>query len=830
MVLQVMPAGIPFGASGYTINNAIWLDGSADYLTNTFAGAGNNKTGTVSFWIKRNETGATHQLFHARSTSGSSQLNINSSNVLYWRLEDTAGAQVGQLTSTQVVRDLTAWMHVVVNFDTTNATAGNRMRMYINGSEVTDFSADVNPSLNADSTISDAAAHYIGATHTPTDYADCYLAEYIYIDGTQLDASSFGETDDQGNWVPVDPSGLTFGTNGFWLDFAVAPGTSNGAGTDVSGNGNHFTETSLTAAQQVTDVPTNTADDGEGNYAKISDLFTREANSYSSPAGSITVSNAGRTVLFSNGGTNPLCISTCILEPGNKYHVEWDTDAWGSDSITLASVWLLPITTLVNTTDLNAAGGKGYYISSWNPSRGIGANTAFDGSTLTSTAAGDAWGVGEVLSLDIDMSTIGSTNIIHKLDGGTVATDNGLAFLDVPYLVCPQVQSNGANRTWQGTFNFGDTAFATTPETDHVGISTAALSTPTVTDPSAYFASLLYTGNGTAVGSGGNVITGAGFQPDFVWIKNRDAADSHMLFDAVRGTTKYFSSDSLNNEATDTETIDSFDADGFTVGSNVAVNTNTENYVAWCFKADNTSGSSNTDGTITATVAAGTGFSIGTYSGNATSGATVGHGLSAAPDFIIVKQLTGASTQRPIVYHSSEGETKNGFLDLANAFQTSTAAWNDTAPTTSVFSLGNDNFCNGSSRTYGFYAFAKTPGLIGIGSYVGNGSADGAYVVVDDGGSGFRPAFLLIKNVSTAVTNWQLFDAARDPYNAVDGQLLANATSAESTGTERVDFTSNGFKLRISTGDINNSGDTIIYLAFAEYPFGGSGVAQARAR
>jgi hypothetical protein len=181
---------------------------------------------------------------------------------------------------------------------------------------------------------------------------------------------------------------------------------------------------------------------------------------------------------FDQGGTNPLCITTAVMEPGSKYHFEWVTDAWGSDAITWSGVWLIPVSTLTGASDINASGAKAYYIATWTPSRGIGSNTAFNGTTLTSIAAADAWGVGEVLSLDIDMSTIGATGIIAKLDGGMVANNSGLAFNDEPYVVCPQVQSNSANRTWKGTFNFGDRAFDTTPEADHVGISTLSYAAP----------------------------------------------------------------------------------------------------------------------------------------------------------------------------------------------------------------------------------------------------------------------------------------------------------------------------------------------------------------
>jgi hypothetical protein len=239
-------------------------------------------------------------------------------------------------------------------------------------------------------------------------------------------------------------------------------------------------------------------------------------------------------------------------------------------------------------------------------------------------------------------------------------------------------------------------------------------------------------------------------------------------------------------------------------------------------------GSANTDGSITSTVsaAAHSGFSIGTYTGTGAS-ATVGHGLSSAPAMIIVKDRDAANEWS--VYHSELGPGKDLQLESTANANTNAALWNNTAPTASVFSVSTIARQNASGNSLVFYAFAKTPGLIGIGSYLGNGSTEGPYVVVDDGGSGFRPAFLLIKCSSAGTTNWNILDAARDTYNPMDKGLRANSTIAEFTG-QTMDFTANGFKLRLSGSDYNTNGETYIYLAFAEYPFGGDGVAQAKAR
>ena len=831
---SILFGGFTGPTAGYVPAGAIWLDGSADYLTWTPSGAGDSqRTFTLSAWVK--PINPSFDNIMSCGTTGTAD-----SDNMALRFTTNGALQHGAFPTTNVLitsayhRDPTAWMHVVGVCDTTDGTATNRLKLYVNGVEVTAFATDnraSNPTLNEDMAWGRAIAIQIGRDFgggAPTAYYEGYMAEVIYLDGVAAAVTDLGKFDTKGNWVPIDPSGLTFGTNGFWLDFS----NSAALGTDASANGNNFTVNSMSSANSTSDRPADDAENDLGNYNTVSTLFTREVSSYSSPAGSITTSNANLTVDFQNGGTNPLCITTQVLQPGKKYHFEWTTDVWGSDAITYVSVWLFPEKALKNTTDINVAGVYHYGIYTWNPSRGVGSSTNFNGSSLTSISASDAWGVGEVLSLDIDMSTVGSTTVVAKLDGVTLATDSSLAFLDEPYVICPQVQSNAANRTWKGTFNFGASAFATTPLTDHVGVYTSILPAPTVTDPSAYFQSLLYTGTGAELAVTG-FTDGAGnnITPDFVWVKDRDFNTNHQLVDAVRGATYELNPNLGNTESTVAQGVKSFDSGGFTLGTDAGYNDPGTTYVAWCLKAGG-AGSSNTDGSTTSTVsvAAHGGFSIGTYPGTG-SAATVGHGLSRAPEWVIVKMTAGTGTQNWTVFQ------KNIFDGASNAYiilnlpdaSTSGASFSSTAPTASVFSVGNDA-TNQSSSTFVFYAFAKTPGFIASGKYTGNGSTDGPYVVVDDGGSGFRPAFVLIKNSSNATGyDWQIVDATRDPYNPANKNLSPNLITAEGSGLN-IDFTANGFKPRVSSNSVNASGNTYIYLAFAEYPFGGDGVAQAKAR
>ena len=339
--------------------------------------------------------------------------------------------------------------------------------------------------------------------------------------------------------------------------------------------------------------------------------------------------------------------------------------------------------------------------------------------------------------------------------------------------------------------------------------------------PSDYFNTVLYTGNGTAIGSGGNAITGVGFQPDWLWIKNRSNTTVHHLQDVVRGSTKALYSNLTNAEGTSAENVNSFDSDGFTVGSGTGVNTNAENFVAWNCLADNTSGSSNTDGSITSTVSANTtsGFSIVSYTGNGTAGATIGHGLNAVPDWIVVKRRN--TTDSWGVYHSantSEPETDVLTLNTTNATADSNTRWNDTAPTSSLFTVGTDGGMNGNGSTYIAYCFAEKKGFSKFGSYTGNNSNDGTFVY-----TGMKPAWVLIKRINSPA-NWILKDNKRDSYNVATQTLLPNSSSAEYNdgAYNTIDFLSNGFKLRggsSGVGNDTNASEPYIFMAFAENPF-----------
>jgi len=335
-----------------------------------------------------------------------------------------------------------------------------------------------------------------------------------------------------------------------------------------------------------------------------------------------------------------------------------------------------------------------------------------------------------------------------------------------------------------------------------------------INKPTDYFNTKLYTGTGSQL-----AVTGVGFQPDWIWFKNRGTTNSHGLQDVVRGfnttgiqSTNGSDADPAFNGST-LGYVSAVGSDGFTVEAGGCANASGNNYVAWNWLADNTSGSSNTDGSITSTVSANTtsGFSIVSYLGNSNASKTIGHGLGTAPSMIITKDRD--NTRNWCVYHKSLGATKFLRLNLTNASATSTGRWNDTEPTSSVFTVGDDAE-TGNAFNYVAYCFAEKKGFSKFGSYTGNGSADGPMVY-----TGFKPAWIMIKNTNVS-NNWVMHDNKRKTFNPNGTYFYPNSNSAEvNYDPYSIDLLSNGFKTRNNNDQWNSSGNTFIYMAFAESPF-----------
>ena len=329
----------------------------------------------------------------------------------------------------------------------------------------------------------------------------------------------------------------------------------------------------------------------------------------------------------------------------------------------------------------------------------------------------------------------------------------------------------------------------------------------TIDDPTIHFNTKLYTGTGSS-----NAVTGVGFQPDWVWIKNRSTTGNHALFDVINGVTKYVNSNTNYGLQTSAPTVTSFDSDGFTVGSSADLNGSGNSIASWNWLAGG-SASSNSNGSITSSVSANTtaGFSIVRFSGTGSLG-TVGHGLGAVPDVLFFKRLdtTGAWAS----YHKPLGATKYMRLDSTSAQITASDEFNDTEPTSTVFTVATDGGVNASGTDNMLvYCMTEIKGYSKFGSYTGNGDVDGTFVY-----TGFRPAWVMTKE-SSGTGHWRIRDNKRfDQANPIDKVLYANASTTE-TDEDNTDFLSNGFKLRTTGGENNGSGDTYIYLAFAESPF-----------
>ena len=330
----------------------------------------------------------------------------------------------------------------------------------------------------------------------------------------------------------------------------------------------------------------------------------------------------------------------------------------------------------------------------------------------------------------------------------------------------------------------------------------------TIDKPTDYFNTVLYTGNGST----GHAITGVGFQPDLVWLKCRPQARNHRWIDIIRGVGKHLESDNTDAEESPADGLTAFGSDGFTVGNTGGYNNSSENFVAWNWLASNTT-ASNSDGSITSTVSANqtAGFSIVSYTGTSST-ATVGHGLAVTPSMIIVKNRS--ATQNWIVYHQAIGNTGALYLNATNATDTASGWFNNTSPTSSVFTVGTYDAINGSSHNLIAYCFAEKKGYSKFGSYTGNGSSNGSYIHL-----GYKPSFVMVRDPNNA-ENWLMYDNKRPGFNLTNNHLMANTTDVEVASTANtMDLLSGGFKIRSTNNGLNRSGGTFLYMAFAESPF-----------
>jgi len=339
--------------------------------------------------------------------------------------------------------------------------------------------------------------------------------------------------------------------------------------------------------------------------------------------------------------------------------------------------------------------------------------------------------------------------------------------------------------------------------------------------PSTFFDTKLYTGTGNS-----NAITGLGFQPDWVWLKSRSADKHNNLYDVVRGATKEIYSNLTNAQSTDAQSLKSFDSNGFTVGTGTDQNDNGVTFASWNWKAG-TAVSGTTTGSGTGKAYSGSvnttaGFSIITYLGNGSAGHSIPHHLGVTPEIIITKRLSDAGEW--YVFSTGMGNTKHMRLNQTGAEDTANTIWNNTSPTSSVFTVGTNGDVNGNNNPIIAYSFNSVQGYSKMGEYIGNGNADGPFIY-----TGLKPAFVMIKRTIGGTDNWVIYDNKRSPFNEANENLVANSSSPTNTGI-KIDMLSNGFKCRVTEGNTNVSGNTYTYMAFAENPFVASNYNVATAR
>lgn len=782
---------------GYTISKSLRFRSSASaYLSRTPGTSGNKQKWTFSAWIKRGVIGSpVGGLF---GTIGASNTGIQLAfglNSVPDSLSYTING-VANTSTTAVFRDPSAWYHIVFAFDSTQANAANRLIGYVNNVSYTFSSNIVVQNNNYD--INNTVAHYIGTQGTTTNPFDGYMTDINFIDGQQLTPSSFGETDSLTSvWKPKQFSG-TYGTNGFYLKFtdvATTSGSNAGLGKDFSGNGNYWTTNNISVTSGATydsmkDVPTLT-DANTANYAVLNPI---------DKAGSGTLVDGNLKYTTSSATFDPIR-ATIAVSSGKWY---WEVNCI-SQSGTSTNQFLFgiasPSSVLSSTWYVGKeATGYAYY-----GTNGQKYNNDIGSSYGASFTSGDLIGV----ALDLDAGTL----TFYKNN-----TSQGTAFTGISGTFSPAYSDGGTSGDTTVSINFGQQPFTYTPPTGYKALNTYNLPDSTIVAGNKYMDATTYTGNASSPRS---ITNAGGFKPDFVWIKNRSTTNWNNLFDSVRGSGKTLYSNATTAEASNSSTgyLSAFNSDGFavTTGSSDAsdVNANTNSYVGWQWQAGQGSTSSNTSGSITSTVSvnASAGFSIVTYTGTGAN-ATVGHGLGVAPKFIIVKERSAANDWR--TYHASVGNTGGVVLNLSVSFVTDSSYWNNTSPTSSVFSIGTNTGTNASGQTFVAYCWSEIDGFSKFGSYTGNNSTDGPFIY-----TGFRPKFILFKSSNNAA-GWMIADSSRSPYNVSAAALFPSSSNSEYTVASDVaiDFLSNGIKIRGQGGETNYySGGTYIYIAFAENPF-----------
>jgi len=773
---------------GYQISRSVRVRGSASaYFSRTLSASSTSTTTyTWSGWVKRGALGAARAtVLYCGNTAGTGNMILieffsDALRVLF----DGAGST--GLTTTAIYRDPSAWYHIVLAYDSTQATASNRARLYVNGTPITVFTVASYPALNQ--AILAGSGNIQNIALTSTNQFDGYYTELNLIDGYPTVASVtynattwaalnvatlFGETNPvTGVWQPKRYTG-TYGTNGFYLNFSDNSGaTATTIGKDYSGNGNNWTPNNISVTAGSTydsmiDVPTQWADggNGRGNYCTLNPLVA------SGLSGGGTINNGNLRVSGAAAVSNAYARGTMTLS--GKFYAEFSFDVVNAT----ASIGV----------DVVTATAGALNTSSTNVSYRSGGNRRVLG---TETAYGASWVANDIIGVAVDTAANTVEFFKNGTSQGVITSSAFFAQGD-----CVFAMSKDDVGSPNGFANFGQRPFSYTPPTGFRALNTQNLPTPTILKGNQYFDATTYTANG-----GVQTVTNSGaMQPDLVWTKPRSAAFSNILNDSVRGAQLLLLTNTTGAEGTDANYLTAFNSNGFSLGTNNYANGTT--MIGWQWKEGATQG-----------------FDIVTYTGNSTASRTIAHSLGVTPSMIIVKNRS--AVQNWPVAHTSLAANNLLLLDTTNA--TISAGTRLLLGNSSTFTVGDAadyGITNQTSQNYVAYLFAAVAGFSRFGSYTGNGSAtgDGPFVFC-----GFRPRWVMLKS-STVTGSWLIYDTSRNTANVMNLGLYPNTSGAQATETLNIiDTLSNGFKIRGAGGTdpaINSNGATIIYAAFAENPF-----------
>jgi hypothetical protein len=780
--------------SSAKITRSIRLDAASNaVLARTYAGASATsnarRKATFSMWVKRANTVNFHGLAGFNySGAGASQ------NIFFAAIQAGGRIEIAQQTSnsfdfdlisTRIFRDPTAWYHIVFQIDTTQATSSNRIKLWVNGDQITAFDTASYPSLNFDTHLGLASNNRIGsmdgggAVYLPLDG---YVADFIYLDGQTQVATDFGKIDaSTGAWVPKTYNGV-YGQHGFRLDFSdSSAATSAAIGADRSGNANNWTPSNVSVAlgfgnDSSLDSPSTYSDGstGRGNYCTLNAL---------SVASGITISNGALSASKTSSSSTPSVYGSQSVSSGKWY---WESAYDAFSGITYVGVTKIPNSTLHTDGRFTDNANEGYAYRSDGQKETGGTAASYGTSYVAST---DIIGV----ALDMDNGRVFfSKNGVWQNSGDPAAGTNA-AYTGLVGDFSPAWSIGVASNSFTLNVNFGQQAhdsvnvFKYAPPIGFRALCTANLPTPVIGVSPTAFGAVAYTGTGSS-----NSISSLSFQPGLVWIKQRSgASDSHALYDSVRGTTKRLATDLTDAEATVAQGVTAFNSNGFTVGTDGSVNESGVSFIAWCWRESPSNG-----------------FDIVSYTGTGAS-QSVAHSLGAVPSLIVVKARNAATNSGWFVYHDDIPSPQSNALFLnTSAGTASSTAWNSTQPDASNFTAGSD--ISENTIPYVAYLWSEIAGFSKIGSYIGNGSSDGPFVFC-----GFRPRFVMVKDSSSGL--WRIYDAARNPGN--NSFLSLYTSTAGSEASENfVDFTSNGFKLRVGAGNGVNDSRRFFFVAFAEMP------------